>query len=73
MVRLVLGEFDEDSRGRRRVQERYALPFGSNAWVFVDKAEPGRSAACEGGIEILHGKADVMDSRSAFGEKLRDW
>ena len=54
------------------MQERNPLSLCSNARLFVDELNAGCAAALECGVEVIDGKADVVDSRTALRHEARD-
>src|SRR5512146_1229864 len=67
-----LGELDEYSRRRRRMQKRDALTFGPDAGRLVDHPHPVLAATSQRVVEIVDGKADVMDAWATLGDKFGD-
>jgi len=53
------------------VQKRDSLSLRSDSRLLVDELHAGRPAALQRCVEIVDGKADVMDSRSALSHKPR--
>lgn len=49
-----------------------SLSLRTHAWCSIDQTDSFLPAAGEGVVQILNGKADVMDTRTAALEKLRD-
>ena len=54
------------------MQEGDALAFGAEARRLVDQGETGCTAASNCAVEVVHGKADVMDARAPLLEESRD-
>jgi hypothetical protein len=54
------------------VQERNSLSFSAKAWFLVNEFYARSATAVQRGIEIVHGKADVMNAGSALGHVPRD-
>ena len=54
------------------MQEGDAFSLGTNAGLFIDQREAGGSAPREGGVQIIHVEADVVNARPAFVEELSD-
>lgn len=54
------------------MKEGDSLSLGAGARYLVDETDAGCAAALEGGIEIVDREADVMDTRTAFRDELRD-
>lgn len=54
------------------MQEGDAFSFGANAGLFIDEREAGGPAPREGGVQIIHVEADVVNARAAFIEELSD-
>jgi len=54
------------------VEERDTFPFRAEARALVDEADSSGAAASEGTVEIVDGKADVMDAGPTFGDELAD-
>ena len=54
------------------MQESDASAVCSDARFFAHQLVPLISAAPQGGIQIGHAEADVVDSRSAFGDEFGD-
>lgn len=50
-------------------------PFTFGTWPrgFVNQSDAGVAAAQQRGVEVVHGKANVVDSRAASGQESRDW
>ncbi len=69
---LVFREFDEHTAGGFGMQEGDAFSLGTNAGLFIDQREAGGSAPREGGVQIIHVEADVVNARPAFVEELSD-
>lgn len=70
---LVFSQLDQHSGSAGRVQERDPLSLGAEAGDGIDEAYPRGAAPCECGIEVMHGKTDVMDTGTAFGDELANW
>lgn len=51
------------------MQECDVLPFGAEAGPFVYEANPCFATPGQGGIEVLHRKTDVVNSRPAFRDE----
>ncbi len=54
------------------MDEGDTFAFGADAWGFVDQAKAVRSAAFKGGVEVIDGKTDMMESWTAFLEEPTD-
>ena len=54
------------------MQEGDALAFRAEAGRLVDEADAGTAAALEGGIDVVHREADVVDAGAALLDELRD-
>lgn len=54
------------------MEERDLLALGAEPGRFVDETDAGTAAALEGGWEIVHDEADVMNARTPFGDELAD-
>src|SRR5258708_30161060 len=54
------------------MERRDTFSFRTQARRFVDEADAGRLAARERGVEIVDGKADVMDARTPVGDEPAD-
>jgi thioredoxin 1 len=54
------------------VKEGNASPTGAAAGYLIDQAVPRGARAVEGGIEVGHAVADVMDARSALRQEPGD-
>lgn len=54
------------------MQERDATSMGPDSGRLVDQAVPGGAAPEQGGIEVGHFVADVMDARSALRQEFGD-
>jgi hypothetical protein len=54
------------------VEKRDALPFGAGSWFLVDEANAGLATARERIVEVIDREADMMDSRTALRDELRD-
>jgi hypothetical protein len=54
------------------VDEGDTFAFGADAGGFVDQANSERSAAGEGGVEVIDGEADMVESWTAFLEEPTD-
>ena len=55
------------------MEERDALSFRANARCLVDEPNAELAAAIERGVEVIDGKADVMDARAPLRNKFADW
>ncbi len=54
------------------MQKRDSFSLRSDARRLVDNLHTRGSAACEHGVKVVDGKADVMDSRPAPGQEARN-
>lgn len=54
------------------MEERDALAFGTEAGRVVNEPDTCCAAACEAGIEVVHGKTNVMNTGTSFGDELAD-
>ena len=54
------------------MDEGDSLAFGAETRDLVDEADAGGPAFVECAIEVVDGKADMMDTGAAFGDKLAD-
>jgi hypothetical protein len=54
------------------VDEGDTFAFGADSRGFVDQAKAGGSAAREGGVEVIDGETDMMESWTAFLEEPTD-
>ena len=54
------------------MQERDAFAFSTDAGDIIDQLDPFAAAAVQCSIQIVHGKTDVMDARTTFGEEFGD-
>ena len=54
------------------MEERDLLALGAQSGLLVDETNAGSAAALEGGIEIVHDEADVVNAWTAFGDELAD-
>ena len=54
------------------MQESNALSLRANARLLVDELNTGAAAALQRGVEIVYGKADVMNTRSTLRHEFRD-
>ncbi len=50
-----------------------SLSLRANARLVIDDLDAGAPAALEHCVQVVDREADVMDARSAFGYKARDW
>jgi len=55
------------------VQEGNTFAFRAQARGLVDHSQSGGTAALQGGIQVIHRKADVVYSGSAPLDKSVDW
>lgn len=55
------------------MDEGDALTFGADSGSLIDQSEAGGAAAVEGGIDVVDGEADVMDSGTSGGYEFADW
>ena len=55
------------------MEKGYTIPFGAEAWYFVDEPNAGVLASCESAVEVVNGETNMVDARSAFGDELADW
>ena len=51
------------------MQKRDPFLLGADAGGFVDEPDAGCTTTLEGGIEVVNGKAEVVDSRPALGHE----
>jgi hypothetical protein len=65
-------QLDEYAAGRAGVDERDSLALGSNSRGLVDQPKPDGPAARKYGIEVINGKADVMEPRTTLLEEPAD-
>jgi hypothetical protein len=68
----MLAQLDENSAGRRRMQERDTLTFGAWSRAVIDQPDSLIATPVQGRIEVIHRKTDMVDTRTAFGEELPD-
>lgn len=54
------------------MDEGDTFAFGADARDFVDQAKAEGSAAFEGGVEVIDGETDMMESWTAFLEEPTD-
>ena len=54
------------------MKEGDTLTFRTEARRSVDETHTGLAAPLEGAVEIVNGKTDVVDARSALGDELAD-
>jgi hypothetical protein len=54
------------------MDERDPFAFGTNARGLVDQPKPDGPAARQGGIEVIDGETDMMESWTTFLEKPAD-
>ena len=54
------------------MQERDALAFGADAWLFVDQLNSRLAASLENAVEIIDREADVVYPRSTLLDKPGD-
>lgn len=54
------------------MQEGYAFAFGAHARSLVDQRDTRRAAARERRVDVVDGKADVVDPGTSLVEELRD-
>lgn len=52
------------------MQEGNSLPFCAKPWDLVDESNAGLAAARKHAFKVVHGKTHVMDTRTAFRDKL---
>jgi hypothetical protein len=52
------------------VEKRDTFSFGAHAWRFVDEANSRTAAPLECVVEVVHGKADMMNTRPTLGDEL---
>ena len=55
------------------MEKRDTFSFGAYARSFVDQTDPRAPAALECLVEIVDGKADVVNTGSPLGDKLANW
>ena len=70
---LVFSEFDQHASRAGGMNECDALSLGAESGGGVDEADTGSSAAGKRGVEVVHGKADVVNAGTAFGGEFADW
>ena len=54
------------------MQERDAFAFGTDARNVIDQFDPFAAATFECSIQVVDGKADVVNAGPAFGDELGD-
>ena len=54
------------------MQKHDPLSFGTDSRLLVDELYASRPAPLDHRVEVINGKADVMDSRSPFRNETRD-
>ena len=54
------------------MQECNSLPLSAQPWLIVDESQAGIAAFLERAVEVIYGKADVVDSGSAPFQELSD-
>ena len=52
------------------MQEGYSLSFRTDTGSLVDQADSGFAAAAEGCVDVVHGKAYVMDAGTTAADEL---
>ena len=55
------------------MQKRDALAVGTDARAFIDQSNAQCAAAGKDAVEIIDGKAHVMDSLTSLRDELSDW
>jgi hypothetical protein len=68
----MLRELDQGAGRRRWMDKRDAFSVGADTRGLVDQANAGGSTALERGVEIVDGKAYVVNPLTALGEEFRD-
>ncbi len=54
------------------MQERDPLPLGPDTWRLINEPDPRRAAPLHHLIQVVHGKADVVNSGSALVQEPAD-
>lgn len=54
------------------MQKRDPFLLGADAGGLVDEPNAGRTTTLEGGVEVIDGEAEVMDSGPTLGHKSAD-
>lgn len=54
------------------MQEGDSLALGADARLFIDELQPGLAAPLERRVEIVDGKANVVNSGTALRDEARD-
>ncbi len=69
---LLLGQFDQYPTCAFGMDKRYETPFGPNPRLVVNERDTLRFEAVQDGFQVIHAKADVVDTAAALGQKLPD-
>ncbi len=62
----MLGQFDQDARGRGRMEKRDAFTFRAKPGHFINQANACGATSVERCIDVVNGEADVMNPWTSF-------
>jgi hypothetical protein len=69
---LVLGQLDEHTPRRARMEKRYTFPLRADAGRLVDEPDTRGPAPVQRAVEVVDGEANVVDAWPSLRDKLPD-